>query len=84
MYEFDHKELDKVLLMITMDRFLDYLSPELLQNIRNISYEKYHYKSDYYYERPDVLCQVLRELCGISYINLIESICAMDNYVYDI
>jgi hypothetical protein len=75
MYEFDHKEFDKILLLIHVDLFLDFLSPELLQNIKNISYEKYHYKPDYYYERPDVLCQVLRELCGISYVTLIESMC---------
>lgn len=78
MYEFDHEKIDKIekiILMIDIDRFLGSLSPELLQNIENLSYEKYHYKPDYYYERPDVLCQILRELYGISYVNLIESLC---------
>lgn len=75
MYEFDHEEIEKIILMIDMDRFLGSLSPELLQNIENLSHKKYHYKPDYYYERPDVLCQILRELCGISYVNLIESLC---------
>jgi hypothetical protein len=75
MYDFDHRKFDKMQLMINMNHFLSTLDIELLEKITFISYEKYHYRPDYYYEHPDVFCQILRESCGPSYVNLIESMC---------
>lgn len=75
MYDFDHKTFDKMRLINNINHFLGSLSLELLQKITYLSYEKYHYKFDYYYERPDVFCQILREACGTSYVNLLESTC---------
>lgn len=75
MYDFDRKKFDKMLLMVNMNQFLGLLSLEIIEKITQISYEKYHYKQDYYYDHPDVFCQVLRESCGPSYVKLIESTC---------
>lgn len=76
MYDIDHRKFDKMQLMNNMNRFLGSLGLELLEKIISVSYEKYHYKSNYYYERPDLFCQVLSESFGPLYVKLIESTCS--------
>ena len=73
MINYDFKPLDFVLIRIGIDKILSSVGKSALKEINKIL-GKYNLDINYFYHHPDFLCRVLREMYGISYVEMIKSI----------
>ena len=74
MFEFDHEEIGKMLVIGDIDRVLNSLSQRELETVKNLLREKHHCQLKDFYEHHDVLYRVLKELYSIAYVKIIESL----------
>ena len=73
MIKYDYRPLDFVLIRIGIDKILNSVGKSALKEINKIL-GKYNLDIKDCYHHPNVLCRILREMYGISYVEMIKSI----------
>ncbi len=74
----DYEALNQVLVRVGIDKVLDSVDKSTLKEIKKILAQLYLDKN-YCYRHPDVLCMILKMICGRSYTKIIESVLATHN-----
>ena len=73
MSQYDYRPLNNMLIKVGVDKLFSSLGTGALQKISE-KLMMYDYGLSDCYKRPDILCKILKDIYGKSYVNLIESI----------
>ena len=73
MFQYDYRPLNNMLIKVGVDKLFSSLGTGALQKISE-KLMMYDYGLSDCYKRPDILCKILKNIYGKSYVNLIESI----------
>ncbi|MGI0010936.1 MAG: hypothetical protein ACREAE_06015 [Nitrosopumilaceae archaeon] len=73
MSQYDYRPLNNMLIKVGVDKLFSSLGTGALREISE-RLMVYDYGLSDCYKRPDVLCKILKEIYGKSYVKLIESI----------
>lgn len=73
MFQYDYRPLNNTLIKVGVDKLFSSLGTGALREISE-KLMVYDYGLSDCYTRPDILCKILKEIYGKSYISLIESI----------
>lgn len=73
MSQYDYRPTNNMLIKVGVDKLFSSLGTEALREISE-KLMAYDYGLSDCYKRPDILCKILKDIYGKSYVKLIESI----------